>query len=157
VFQVRLCLPGIPHMHHNPLRRRSLRLTQPCPRLDVFAAIPDFRQPRGQRHPCTALGALACGAMLCGERSERARAAWGRHSGARLAQARGCTPDTPWAATLHTLFRRVHRAEVEAHLGAWADSGVGSLPAALETPEGAMAVDGKTLRGSTKQVLGGFW
>jgi predicted transposase YbfD/YdcC len=78
-------------------------------------------------------------------------AEWGRNYGARLAQALGFTHDTPCAATLHTIFRRVHRDEVEAHLGAWADSVVESLPAAPETPEVAMALDGKTLRGSKKQ------
>lgn len=77
-------------------------------------------------------------------------AAWGRNDGARLAQALGFTHDTPCAATLHTIFRRVNRAECEAHLGAWADSVVGSLPAAPETPEVALAIDGKTLRGSKK-------
>jgi len=78
-------------------------------------------------------------------------AEWGRNDGARLAQALGFTHDTPWAATLHTLFRRVNRAEVETHLGAWADRVVGSLPAAPEMPEVAMALDGKTLRGSKTQ------
>src|SRR5438093_11251672 len=77
-------------------------------------------------------------------------AEWGRNYGARLAQALGFTHDTPCAATLHTSFRRMNRAEFEAHLGAWADSVVGSLPAAPETPEVAMALDGKTLRGSKK-------
>jgi predicted transposase YbfD/YdcC len=45
----------------------------------------------------------------------------------------------------------VNRDEFEAHLGAWADSVLGSLPAVPETPEVAMALDGKTLRGSKKQ------
>jgi len=63
----------------------------------------------------------------------------------------GFTYPTPCAATLHTIFRRVNRAEFEAHLGAWADSVLGSLPAVPETPEVAMALDGKTLRGSKKQ------
>jgi hypothetical protein len=78
-------------------------------------------------------------------------AAWGRNDGARLAHALGFTQDTPCAATLHTIFRRVHRAEFEAHLGAWADSGLGSLPAAPEPPAVAMAMDGTTLRGSKKE------
>src|SRR2546421_8301717 len=78
-------------------------------------------------------------------------AEWGRNDGARLAQALGFTHDTPCAATLHTIFRRVNRDEFEAHLGAWADSVLGSLPAVPETPEVAMALDGKTLRGSKKQ------
>ena len=60
-------------------------------------------------------------------------------------------PGPPCAATLHTIFRHVARDEFETHLGAWADSVVGSLPAAPETPEPAVALDGKTLRGSKKQ------
>ena len=39
----------------------------------------------------------------------------------------------------------------ETHLGAWADSVVGSLPAAPEAPEPAGARDGNTLRGAKKQ------
>jgi Transposase DDE domain len=89
--------------------------------------------------------------MLCGYRSYSAMAEWGRHYGARLAQALGFTHNTPCAATLHTIFRHVKRDEAEAYLGAWADSVVSSLPAAPELPEAAMALDGKTLRGSKKQ------
>ena len=126
-------------------------ITHPRPLIEVFAAIPDFRKPRGKRHPLAAIFALACCALLCGYRSYSAMAEWGRNYGARLAQALGFTHDTPCAATLHTIFRCVNRDEFEAHLGAWADSVVGSLPAALETPEVAMALDGKTLRGSKKQ------
>jgi predicted transposase YbfD/YdcC len=151
VFQVRRCLPGIPHIHHNPLRRWRLMITHPRPLIEVFAAIPDFRKPRGKRHPLAAIFALACCALLCGYRSYSAMAEWGRNYGARLAQALGFTHDTPCAATLHTIFRYVNRAEFEAHLGAWADSVVGSLPVVPETPEVAMALDGKTLRGSNKQ------
>jgi len=94
--------------------------------------------------------------MLCGYRSYSAMAEWGRNYGARLAQALGFTHDTPCAATLHTILRRVNRDEVEAHLGAWADSVVESLPATPETPEVAMALDGKTLRGSKKQGAPGM-
>ena len=126
-------------------------IAHPRPLIEVFAAIPDFRHPRGKRHPLSAIFALACCAMLCGYRSYSAMAEWGRNYGARLAQALGFTHDTPCAATLHTIFRHVSRDEVEAHLGAWADSVVSSLPAAPELPEGAMALDGKTLRGSKKQ------
>jgi predicted transposase YbfD/YdcC len=126
-------------------------IAHPRPLIDVFAAIPDFRKPRGKRHPLSAIFALACCAMLCGYRSYSAMAEWGRNYGTRLAQVLGFTHDTPCAATLHTVFRHVNRDEVEAHLGAWANSVVGSLPAAPEMPEVAMALDGKTLRGSKKQ------
>ena len=74
----------------------------------------------------------------------------GRKDGVRFAQAMGFTHAIPCAATLHTIFRHVNRDEFEAHLGAWADEVVGSLPPGPETPETAIALDGKTLRGSKK-------
>jgi len=126
-------------------------IAHPRPLIEVFAAIPDFRKPRGKRHPLPAIFALACCAMLCGARSYSAIAEWGRNYGTRIAQALGFTHGTPCAATLHAIFRHVNREEFEAHLGTWADSVVGSLPAAPETPGTAVALDGKTLRGSKKQ------
>jgi predicted transposase YbfD/YdcC len=126
-------------------------IAHPRPLIEVFAAMPDFRKPRGKRHPLPAIFALACCAMLCGARSYSAIAEWGRNYGTRIAQALGFTHGTPCAATLHTIFRHVNRDEFEAHLGAWADSVVGSLPTAPETPGAAVALDGKTLRGSKKQ------
>jgi len=126
-------------------------IAHPRPLIEVFAAIPDFRKPRGKRHPLTAIFALACCAMLCGARSYSAIAEWGRNYGTRIAQVLGFTHATPCAATLHTIFRHVDRDAFEAHLGTWADSVVESLPAAPETPEPAVALDGKALRGSKKQ------
>ena len=117
--------------------------------------MPDFRKPRGKRHPFPALCALAWCAMLCGARSYSAIAECGRNDGARIAQALGFTHAPPCAATLHTCFRHVNRDEFEARLGAWAASVVGSLPAAPETPGIAVALDGKTLRGSKKQEAPG--
>src|SRR5499427_7755188 len=138
-------------MHHNPLQRWSLMIAHPRPLIEVFAAIPDFRKPRGKRHPLSAIFALACCAMLCGYRSYSAMAEWGRNYGTRLAQALGFTHDTPCAATLHTIFRHVNREEFEAHVGAWAHSVVESLPTAPVLPAAIVAIDGKTLRGSKKQ------
>lgn len=128
----------------------------PRPLIEVFAMIPDFRKPRGKRHPLAALFALACCAMLWGARSDSAIAEWGRNYGLRIAQALGFTHATPCAATLHTVFRHVNRDAFEAHLGAWADQVVRSLPPRLETSETAIALDGKTLRGSKKQGAPGI-
>jgi len=124
--------------HHRPL-------------IEVFADIPDFRRPRGKRHPLSAILALACCAMLCGSRSYGAIAEWGRNYGPHIARALGFRHNTPWASTLCTIFGHLDREAFEAKLGLWADSVVANTPAVPETPGDAMAVDGKTLRGSKKQ------
>jgi predicted transposase YbfD/YdcC len=91
---------------------------------------------------------LACGAMVCGSRSYSAIAAWGRNDGTRLAQTLGLTHNTPCAATLHTVFRHVDRAAVDAKLGAWAEEVVIGTPMVPSAGEAAVALDGQTLRGS---------
>ena len=60
-------------------------------------------------------------------------------------------PLSPLCRHTPTVFRHVDRDAFEAHLGAWADQVVGSLPPGLEMPATAIALDGKTLRGSKKQ------
>src|SRR5262247_1034288 len=145
------CLPGTPRMNQNPSLRWTLMIAQPQPLIEVFAEIPDFRRCRGKRHPLPAMLSLACCAMLCGYRSYSAIAASGRNYGARIAHALGFTHNTPCAATLHTVLRHVDRDAVEAKLGAWAEGVVVSTPVAPSAGEGAIALDGKTLRGSRKQ------
>ena len=49
------------------------------------------------------------------------------------------------------MFRHVERDTLEAKLGAWAEQVVVSLPTAPSAGEAAIALDGKTLRGSRKQ------
>jgi predicted transposase YbfD/YdcC len=125
-------------------------IAQPRPLIEVLAEIPDLRSRRGKRHPLSAMLAMACCAMLCGYRSSSALAEWGRNYGTGIAQALGFTHNTPCAATLHTIFRQVDRDDLEARLGTWAESVVVSTPAA-SAGEVAVALDGKTLRGSQKQ------
>lgn len=125
-------------------------IAQPRPLIEIFADIPDFRKSKGKRHPLPAMLSLACCAMLCGSRSYGAIAEWGRNYGTQIANALGFTHNTPCAATLFTIFRRLDREAFEAKIGAWADSVVAYTPAAPQAPEEAMAVDGKTLRGSKK-------
>src|SRR5229473_1743559 len=126
-------------------------IAHPRPLIEVFADIPDFRKAKGKRHPLPAILSLACCAMLCGYRSYGAIADWGRNYGAPIAHALGFTHNTPCAATLCTIFGRLDREAFESQVGAWADSVVAHTPAAPETPPEALAVDGKTLRGSKKQ------
>ena len=126
-------------------------IPQPRPLIEVFSDIPDVRKSRGKRHPLSAILALSCCAMLCGSRSYSAIAEWGRNYGSAIAHALGFTHTTPCASTLHTIFGRLDCEVFEATLGVWADSVVAHTPAMPEAPEAAMAVDGKTLRGSKKQ------
>ena len=88
--------------------------------------------------------------MLCGARSYSAIAEWGRNYGAHIARALGFRPIPPCAATLHRIFRRLDGAGFEAQLGTWAESVVASMPLGTGRPP-AVALDGKTLRGSRKQ------
>lgn len=126
-------------------------IPQPRPLIEVFSDIPDVRKSRGKRHPLSAILALSCCAMLCGSRSYSAIAEWGRNYGSAIAHALGFTHTTPCASTLHTIFGRLDCEVFEATLGVWADSVVAHTPPMPEAPEAAMAVDGKTLRGSKKQ------
>jgi len=123
--------------------------------VEVLGEIPDVRSRHGRRYSLTSLLALSCAAMQCGARSYSAIAEWGRSHAQDLVRALGFTrATTPCAATLFLAFRGLDRAQVEKVLGAWAEA---VLAASLVTGEAgalrlpAVALDGKTLRGSRKQ------
>jgi predicted transposase YbfD/YdcC len=121
------------------------------PLIELFVEIPDFRKSRGKRHPLPAILALACAAVLCGARSYSAMADWGRNYGQTLAQALGFThPKTPCAATLHTVFGHLEVALFENRLRQWAEQVLAAYPPRSDQDE-AIAIDGKTERGSKKQ------
>jgi predicted transposase YbfD/YdcC len=121
------------------------------PLIDVLAEIPDFRHARGKRHSLSAILALICVAVLCGYRSYSAIAQWARIYPRDLVVGLGFThPTAPCAATLCTVLRQLDRAQVEETLGAWAESILAALPPG-PTDDEAVALDGKTLRGSQHQ------
>jgi predicted transposase YbfD/YdcC len=125
-----------------------------CPPLiEHIARLSDPRGRRGRRHPLSAMIALAVAATVCGYRSYSAMAEWGRTYGAAVSQALGFTRShTPCAATFYHLFRRLDRDALEACLGSWEAAVLAALPdvpASKILP--ALAIDGKTLRGSRKQ------
>ncbi|MGI8552166.1 MAG: ISAs1 family transposase [Dehalococcoidia bacterium] len=107
--------------------------------LEALAVVPDPRQPRGTRHPFTAILALCVSAMLCGARGQLPIAQWGRDHEGPLTEALGFTRRPPCNATLHHIFKRIDREKREAVLGAYfAKQGLA---------EGeAIAIDGKSLR-----------
>lgn len=121
------------------------------PLIEVLAEIPDPRKRRGTRHSLPAILALVCAAILCGYRSYSAISQWARVYGPDLVAALGFThPIPPCPATLCNVLRRLDREDLEAKLGAWAEEVLASVPAE-ETGGDAVAIDGKTLRGSRKQ------
>ena len=123
-----------------------------CPPLiEHIALLVDPRGRRGRRHPLVAMVALAVAATLCGYRSYTAMAEWGRTYGDVLGQALGFTRrQTPCAATFYHLFRRLEREALEACLSRWETAVLAALPGDT-APLPALAIDGKTLRGSRKQ------
>src|SRR5438067_9055575 len=125
-------------------------ISQPTrPLIEVLAEIADPRQARGKRHPLVAILALVCVATLCGYRSYGAMAEWGRHYGVEMLAALGFTRSTPpSAATLCRVLRGLDGAAFDAAIGRWAEGVLASVPTAEPA---AVALDGKTLRGSRKQ------
>ena len=89
--------------------------------------------------------------MLCGYRSYRAIAEWGRNYGRGLVTALGFAHGkTPCASALHWIFRHLDCAQFETQLGQWTETVVRAYPPTAEQAEG-ITIDGKTLRGSQKQ------
>lgn len=119
--------------------------------IDLFSDIPDFRQAKGKRHPLKSILALAAAAMLCGYRSYSAMAEWGRYYGQDLAHALGFThKKTPCASTLHNVFRNLDKELFEARLADWAETILLESADDFASIE-ALAIDGKSLRGSQSQ------
>src|SRR5579884_481979 len=121
------------------------------PLAEFLAEVPAFRRARGTRHPLRAVLRLACVAMLGGARSERAIAEWAADHGAALRARRGLTHRRgPSQATIHRSFRGIDRTPLARQLGRWGQEVLARLPAAPAALAG-IAVDGKTVRGSTKR------
>ena len=118
-------------------------MAAPLALLDVLAEIPDSRDPRGIRHPLSAILGLAVLAMLTGVKSYAGIAQFGRDRGAALAHALGFRRGkTPAKSTFSEVFRAVDIDAFEAGLSRWITSRV---------PSGAerlVSLDGKCARGS---------
>ena len=123
-----------------------------CPPLmEALAQIEDPRRARGKRHPLPAILALAVAATLCGAHGYGAMAEWGRNHGEAFARALGFTrTKTPCAGALHYLFQRLDRRALERALAGWAEAVLTAYPPPKGSLE-ALAIDGKTLRGSHQQ------
>ena len=118
--------------------------------LEILAQVPDPRKAKGKRHPLRAILGLAVLAIMCGYRSYSTIAEWGRTYSPTLVRTLGFThAQTPCAATLHNLFKRLNIAKLEAVLTQWTTETLQSLP--QTSGRLALAIDGKQLNGSAKQ------
>ena len=128
-------------------------IAQCPPLIEVLAEISDLRHARGKRPPLPAILALVCVATLCGYRSYSAIAQWARIYPRELVVALGLTHQTsPCPATLSIILRQLDRAQLEAKPAAWAERVLSVLPPApSEAEDEAVALDGKTPRGSQHQ------
>ena len=118
-------------------------MTAPLCLLDVLAEVPDPRDPRGKRHPLSAMLSLAVLAMLTGAKGPTAIAQFGRDKGCALAFALGFRRGkTPAPSSFCEIFQTLDVTAFEAALSRWIAS---------RLPEGeplVLAIDGKTARGS---------
>ena len=133
--------------------------TQPCrPLVAALQSVADPRKLKGQRYPLTALLSLCCAGMLCGCRTYSAIAQWGRECDVELARKLGFSVTTtagierrPGPSTLYYALRVLDRVALESLLSIWTQEVLQTI--ALEEGElEALAIDGKTLRGSAKQL-----
>jgi len=142
-----------------PLRgARPLQEAEPSHLLASLAAIPDPRRANGRRHPLVAILALAAAAVLTGARSFAAIAEWAADAPQPVRAALGARRDAPdhWAVPTETTIRRtlgrLDAQHLAATVGAWLIAREGhdrAAPQQRPRPRRrAVAVDGKTLRGT---------
>jgi len=134
-----------------------LRPAEPPHLLVYLATIHDPRRACGRRHPLVAILAMAAAAVLTGARSMAAIAEWAADAPQPVRAAFGARRDAPdrWGvpteATIRRTLARVDPTALAAVIGAWlADCDRPGRPSQQHRRR-AVAVDGKTLRGSGAQ------
>ncbi len=118
----------------------------------ALSPVPDFRQAQGRRYELLPVLLLCCVAVMCGCRSESAIADWGHNYGCLWLQRLGFNRSRgPSQSTLHRIFKGINHLLLERALTSWAVSVLSLLVNTDAEPLEGIAVDGKTLRGSSKQ------
>jgi predicted transposase YbfD/YdcC len=115
--------------------------------LDVLAAVPDPRDPRGRRYPLAGLLAIAVLATAAGMRGHAGFATWARTAPEDVLAQLGIRFRRPSEKTFRSVLSRLDPADLDRRLGAYF-----TAHAALCDPGGLVpvALDGKTVRGALR-------
>jgi predicted transposase YbfD/YdcC len=112
--------------------------------LPVLAAVPDPRARRGVRHRLAVILGLALCAVLAGARSFTAIAEWAADADQATRDALGVTGVVPCESTFRRTLQAMDADALDEAAGGWAQQRTAPAPGGRR----AVAVDGKTLRGS---------
>ena len=116
--------------------------------LDLLGQLPDPRRAEGKRHPLAAVLSLLVLAMLAGMRGLQGVVDFGRNLPPDVVAALGFTrPKTLAKSTLSQILRALDIDAFEAVVRRWLQA------RAIEHGWTAIAIDGKSLRGSTGEGL----
>ena len=116
--------------------------------LSFLAQIPDHRSRHGQQHTLSAILGLVCCAILCGARGYTAIAQWAHDQDITLMHRLGFTRTPPKMDGIRKVLIALDVTAFEAALSRWVEAVLGRPAAAAATPPQALALDGKTARGS---------
>lgn len=115
----------------------------------VLAEVTDPRKNQGQRHEFVAILMLVCAAMLCGYDNPNQIAIWAQSLDADFLRDLGFKRGLAIAKSqLYEILSQIEVEQLEQLLGAWVESVLQELGQGTSLP--AIAIDGKTLRGSKK-------
>ena len=112
--------------------------------LAALADVPDPRARRGVRHRLAMILSLALCAVLAGARSFTAIAEWAADADQATRDALGVTSVVPCESTFRRTLQNLDADALDDAAGAWAQQRTAPAPGTRR----AVAVDGKTLRGS---------
>lgn len=116
--------------------------------LRFLAQVPDPRSRHGRQHALSAVLGLACCAILCGARSYSAIAQWAHDHDIALMHRLGFHRTPPKSGGIRKVLIALDLKAFEAALSRWAEAVLGRPAAASGAPPQALALDGKTARGS---------
>ncbi|MEV8475330.1 ISAs1 family transposase [Streptomyces sp. NPDC051173] len=141
---------ALEHLAHAPCSAPLIDAAGLRPFLD---AVPDPRDPRGRRHPLSAMLAAAAAAVLAGARSLAAIGEWITDAPGWAVRVLGFRHDpltglvvVPHAATVRRLLARLDGDALDAAIGAFLSAR--TAPTREADAPRPIAVDGKTVRGS---------